>query len=260
MKISFFSNISRIGITSNLSAIASILAYEYDIHSLIFENHKNIINIENIMLKRKNNLFLLKEEENIHYINTGIDYIINNLKGEINIENFKDITTPILLNRIDYIKDSKYNMPMFDQKFNEICDVFLKNISNLNMNIFIDTCKRSLTTEKILEYSDIIIMNVSQDPIVIKECIKEYNRYFDKMFFIISMYEYDSYCNYKYIKKILGVNDDRIGVIPYNVEFRESLVQGTVLSFIVKNLSIKNNMYSYDFINELKEIAYKLVE
>lgn len=261
MKIAFWSNVSgKNGVTSNLACISVIGAIEHKIKSILIENHFNINNLESAFTSKRNNE--LVREDTYYFSHVGVDNLMKRLHSKASGCNvIKGASVNFLNKRIYYIPQSTIRMKdVFDQEFNQIIYPLLSTIDEFTDVAFIDTTNcDSMTSKIILEEVDLVVVNLSQDSLIINHFFENYSSLISKAFFIIGSYNKDSKYNLQNISRKYHIEKENIAVIPYNVELRDSLSEGAIVEFLSRNFNCRREDVNYYFINELRNATSMIV-
>lgn len=254
MKVAFWSNVSgKNGVTCNLACISIMGAIDCNITSTLIENHANVNNLENAFTNKQNSD--LVKENNYYFNHTGIDNLMKRLHAKVEVRNIvKKSSISFLNNSIYYIPQSNIKMnDIFEYEFNQIIYPLLNVIDESSDVAFIDTSNsEKMTTKIILEQVDLVVVNLSQDNIVINHFFEHYSSLISKSFFIIGSYNRNSKYNLNNISRKYHISRENIAVIPYNVELKDSISEGRIIEFISRNYNCRKEDYNYYFITELK--------
>lgn len=261
MKVAFWSNVSgKCSTTANTAALSVMSALECGNKVIVFENHSGICGLDSALIssgkipsKVYDNSFtyntigmnsLLRK---MHYSGCENESIINNVIG------FCD-------NRLLYIPGyNSINEDVFEYELNMVIERLLINLERFGQNVFVDTANNNnLSTKIILNEADIVVVNLNQNHKVIQDFFDNYSSILHKTFFVLGNYEPYSRFDIQAISKHYKIKPDCISAIPYNYEFREALLTGTVVDFILRNYNCSRRDDNYYFINQLKKTAIML--
>lgn len=266
MEVAFWSNIGgKNGVTSNLAGVSILLALEKKCKSILFENHCHMMNLERVLIRKKSSS-ILKEEENYFYNHLGMDSLIKNIHSNLYS---KDTLLKSSLNFLDhgiyYIPQSKHrNKELFEYELNQVIQPFLEKVNEISPITFIDTAgSRNLSTKVILSKADLVVVNLSQDPQIIDHFFENYSSLTSKAVFLLGNYNHNSKFNLTNIRRKYHIKKEQIAVIPYNIAYRDSLINGDTISFLLRNQKCKREDENYYFMKELKKataMIYKRIE
>lgn len=258
MEVAFWSNIGgKNGVTSNLAGISIMLTLEKRCPSVLFENHCHMMNLER-MLIRKRPSGLLKEEENYFYDHMGIDSLIKRIhSNQYSKETVLKSSLNFLNSGIYYIPQSKLmNKELFEYELNQVIHPFLEQLNDISPIIFIDTAGSSnLSTKVILSKADLVVVNLSQDLQIIDHFFENYSSLTSKAVYLLGNYNHNSKFNLLNIRRKYHISKEQIAVVPYNIAFRDSLISGDTISFLLHNQKCERKDENYYFIRELKKAA-----
>ena len=158
----------------------------------------------------------------------------------------------------------------FYTDYKKICENYLAAIEVSKKNydlVFVDLSKRvpENIRKKILEMSDVIIINLNQSLGTIEEylAIKEKEEIYKEDKVMISIGKYDKFSKYneKNITRYLK-EKNIISVIPYNTLFFEACTEGNLPDYFLKLRNVDSQDRNYFFIKEVENmcnnIQYKL--
>ncbi|AGC68354.1 hypothetical protein Cst_c13630 [Thermoclostridium stercorarium subsp. stercorarium DSM 8532] len=251
MQVSFWSDYHQLGTTSNMIAVALYTALRYRIRILMAHNHFERSTLEPAFI---DNSYL--EYSLMDFSDTGIDALSRFIKfNKIEKDEIASYTTTVLKNRLDLLTGTRNtNMDIYQSNMKETIQLILKSAGVYYDLVFIDTAPgNNEISKKILENSDLTVVNLSQNPHAIESFLKNFGDYREKAFFIIGKYDPNSRFNIKKIKKRFNLNN--IYAIPYDIEFADACVECRVIDFFIKNLKAdKKDIHGY-FIKSVAETA-----
>ncbi|MBD8045842.1 AAA family ATPase [Clostridium faecium] len=255
MKIAFWSNYhGQAGVTSNAIAIAVNLAMKYNVRVLLAHTQYVQSNMENA--------FLSIEERNLNDLDIGIDAIERVARSkDLNEENFASFTKSLIKNRLDLLEGSYQNRYELFEKINDTVTDILYYANKAYDFVFIDLNSgfNNSITNKVLEQSDIIIVNLSQNEKVIKDYFEKDKKELEritgnkKIILNIGNYDFNSKCSKKYINKAYKYNDE-IFCTPYIADFKDAINNHKVIDYFMINRNINNA-----FFEEVSKISEKLM-
>lgn len=261
MKVAFWSNIEgKNGVTSNLACISVMSALKYRLKSVILENHYNINNIENAFTSIQTNQFV--REENYYFNHLGLDSLMKRLNSKIRDEQMiKKASIGFFNNNIFYIPHSQIkSKEVLEYELNQVIMPLLLQSEEFSNLVFIDTINsNNITSKVILDEADLVVVNLSQDSIIINHFFENYSSLLSKSVFIIGSYNHNSRYNLKNIQRKYRIKNENIAVIPYNIELKDALSEGNVIEFISRNYYCKKEDSNYYFIKELKHATDMIV-
>lgn len=261
MKVAFWSNIEgKNGVTSNLACISVMSALKYRLKSVILENHYNINNIENAFTSIQTNQYV--REENYYFNHLGLDSLMKRLNSKIRDEQMiKKASIGFFNNNIFYIPHSQIkSKEVLEYELNQVIMPLLLQSEEFSNLVFIDTINsNNITSKVILDEADLVVVNLSQDSIIINHFFENYSSLLSKSVFIIGSYNHNSRYNLKNIQRKYRIKNENIAVIPYNIELKDALSEGNVIEFISRNYYCKKEDSNYYFIKELKHATDMIV-
>lgn len=237
-----------------MAGVGIMSALEYKKKVLMLENHFHINNLENALINRANNM--VREEELYYYNHIGMDSLIKKLHSSMETKDMIRVSAIEFLNQsIYYIPQSHLNnREIFEYQLNEVIHLLLDRIRQEADLAFIDTAGNSnLTSKVILSRADTVVVNLNQDPNIIRHFFENYNSLISKAVFLIGNYNRNSNYNLTKIRRKYHINKEKIAVIPYNIEFKDAMSSGNLIPFLSRNHDCKRDDENYYFITELKK-------
>lgn len=258
MKIAFWSNVGgKNGVTSNLVAISVILAMEKKLRSLLYENHCHVSSIEKALCIKETEPYV-RENEHYFYQHRGMDTLIKEMHASMYYQDMIEKASHSILNKcIYYIPQSNHvHEELFEHEFYQVIDPFLEQTESFSQVSFIDTAgSNNLSTKVILGKADLVVVNLSQEPCIIDHFFENYSSLIPKSIILIGGYNPNSTFNITSIRRKYHIPRDCIGVIPYNIGYKDAMGQGEVISFLSHNFQCGTQDENYHFMKELKKAA-----
>jgi hypothetical protein len=274
MHIVFWSNVhGQCGVTSNLAAMALELTLNYRYKVLMLHNEFNNPSLDEIFLDQGT-----LENVNDNMFDIGIDALMRYCKyNALNQENFKNYTTTILKNKLDLLQGTAMtNRENFYSELEHMEDHILNSALTYYDFVFSDATAGDCYSQSLLERADIIVVNLSQNKQVIKDFFNHevYSVYHEKCFFLMGKYDHASKYNRKNLirqfdfnqqnslKKLLGKND-KVGIIPYDVQYLDALNDGKATDYFLLGSKSSKKETKEPFFKGVKdsvEMLLKLLE
>jgi len=262
VQIAFWGNTrGKAGVTSNMAAVSALLAMEMKIKTILFENHISIHNLEHCFWEYSYDEFIM--ETPFYYHHQGIDQVMKRMDSNIKMQEvISDAAIEPIEHLLYYIPQSNTgNKEVFEYELNRILERLLKELQNFAEFVLIDTAAAdNLTTKVILESSDLIIMNVCQDPYVLADCFSRYSSIRDKCLYLMGNYDKYSRYSIKYVMRLFDIPKQKIAVIPYNTAFRDALSIGKTVPFLSRNMACHRQDENYYFMWELKRACQLIIK
>lgn len=256
MKVVFWSPVKgQSGSTSNLLAISIISTIIYEQYNIIVDSSKADCTLRNA---------LVGESKKEYFQKIGVDAVLRYMKSSaLNEEKIKNCTISLLDKHLDYIPPYSVNELYEEEMTESFCSV-LKIIERYQDFVFIDAGSgNSKVTKKIKESADIVIVNLPQNINVI-------NDYFEsntedelqcKSFYLIGNYNCNSRYNMKNLRRSYNeFNKKNTAIIPYNIEFYDSIIDGQTIDFIKKNINCSHCDKNHYFVKSCKKAANQILD
>lgn len=240
MKIAFWSNGgNNMCVTSNMACITSMISLKNSgmTREILLENHFNSRKGLEAVLVQQERLDFLRETGG-YYVKYGLEYILKRIfTGETHDEIVKNSTINLLLSNMFLLPSGMvFNKEVFNYDFSLVHNELFKMLERIGDYVFIDTeSNQNLSTKQILYDADIVVVNLSQDPKNIYDFFENYTSLKEKAMYIIGRYQPEKRWTRKRICYEYNIPMNRIGVIPYNVEFNDALEHGKMQHFLNYN-------------------------
>lgn len=261
MKIAYWSNEKgQAGTTANMAAISVMLAMGEQKRSVLFENHYNANNLEKMLVR--NDISMVRED-GYYYSQRGMDYLMRQLStGKTAQAVVKQVSVPLLHNHIHYIPQSPIvNKEVFAYQMQQMLFPILNCLEQTADFVSVDAeTGGNASTSMILSQADVVVVNLSQNPVALEHCFTNYASLQHKAVYIIGNYRADKEYTLDKILKEFPVNKERIGIIPHSEEFSDALHHGRLIGFLAKNYQCGNFHKNYPLIRECKNCARMIAE
>ncbi|PKM51548.1 MAG: hypothetical protein CVV02_06330 [Firmicutes bacterium HGW-Firmicutes-7] len=257
MQIAFWSTVhGQTTTTTNSVAIACAIALEYKMKTLITHSHFEKSTLEASMVDK---LFLNTGLTELK--DNGIDALSRLVKfSTLDNERILSYTTTLLKGRLDLLVGTKNtNKALYLSDFNNMIVTILNAIKRQYDLLIVDVpAGDSEINQKILDNSDIIVINLNQNINILEDFFKkDYPKFLHKCMFLISMYDESSSLGIRNLQRRYKVKDN-IGCIPYCRAFADACNDGKAIDFFVKNIRAEKNDLYYTFINEVRKSVISL--
>ncbi|MCD7825999.1 MAG: hypothetical protein LUH14_08570 [Clostridiaceae bacterium] len=237
MKISFWSNVRHAaGVTANMACISVLISLGRMGRSVLLENHYSVNGIGDILLASEK-IGRLREcgEYLNHY---GIEYVLKRLySGEAGDKLLHQAVIPLFFSSLNYLPQGRIvNKEVFNYEFSLVQEELFLLLESASDYVFIDTePNQNLSSSLILSEADLIVVNLDQNPVHLKDFFSNYDSIQEKAVYLIGRYRPEAFWNISRICKEYHIARNKIGVIPYNMEMEESMLQGHLLQFLNRN-------------------------
>lgn len=260
MKIAFWSNVhGKSGVTSNLACISVMSVLMERRKNILFENHFNINNLERML-----NESLMKEmirEYDVYY-RIGMEQLIRQIHSGYQLDTAVKSSSLTFMDEYIYYLPQNYfmNQEVLDYELNTVIKDMFQLMEKVERDVYIDTeTNGNLTSKIILQESDMVVVNLTQNPYILEDFFHNYGAITKKAVYLMGNYNPQSKYNSKYIQKKYQIEKNKIAVIPYNVHFQAAMTEGRVIGFINQIYKCNKKSENYYFINEVKK-AVSMIE
>ena len=273
--IAFWSNEEKeTGQTMSMVALSTYMAIEHNYRILNVSTSFKDETLEDsyFEMSKTNSLVNTLSENNISQI--GLE---SGVEGLIKIINSNKTSNNIV---------SNYTKVVFKDRLDVLCAPATKNyeeykeMARLYPNIlqvadrsydfvFVDISKKmpKELIKQILEFSDVIVANITQKLKIIDEFVKlkEENNFFKKNNILLNIGRYDKFSKYS-IKNVTRYLKEKkeIHAIPYNTLFFEACSEGKVAEFFLRlrrmDIDDRNVVFIQEIARLSKDLIYKIQE
>lgn len=272
--IAFWSDEKReTGQTLSMVALTTYMAIEHNYRILnvstnfkdgtLEDSYFNLEKIENLVKT-------ISQDQNQVGLESGVEGLIKIINSNKTTSNIVANYTKVAFNdRLDILcspRTEKY------EEYKEIAALYpnILQVADRSYDlVFVDISKRMAEEEKkkILELSDIIVVNMTQRLKIIDEFIKlrEENDFFKKNNILLNIGRYDKFSKYnvKNISRYMKEKKD-VNAVLYNTLFFEACSEGKVREFFLRLRKLDPEDRNAIFIQELarltKDLIYKMQE
>ena len=181
----------------------------------------------------------MMKEDYGYYNYGGIDSVLSRMENGI-------YTNRYFNNEIIRVKNSNlYFLPstrkggseLFNTRLYKILEKYIDELKKIDAIILIELCNGfEYVSKELLNSLDLLVVNISQDNKAIED-IRNNNMIMEKSVFVIGRYDDCSEFNLKNISRRYGIEEQYIGVIPYNVKFKDSVCQGRCKEFFDRHFN-----------------------
>lgn len=237
MKISFWSPVHRTaGVTTNIACISALMAIGRIGKTVLLENHYSMNSIGDILLMPEQVEQLREHGE--YYSRYGIEYVLKRLySGEPGEKLVHHASIPLLFSSMFYIPQGKVvNKEVFNYEFHLVYKKLFEALGQLSDYVFVDTEQnQNLSSSIILSEADLIVVNLDQDAVHLREFFENYASMQEKAVYLIGNYHAEAEWDISRICKEFHIPKNRIGAIPFNMELSDSMMQGRLLQYLNRN-------------------------
>lgn len=260
MKIAFWSNVrGQAGVTTNMICVSALITLGGIGRTVLLENHYSAYGLSEMLLQGDKIESLREYGE--YFNRYSIEYIMKRLySGEDGEKLIHQASIPLLFSNMYYVPQSQIvNREVFEYEFHLVKEKLFEALETTSDYVFVDTeANRNLSTNIILEEADLVVVNLDQNPMHVKEYFDHYASLQEKTVFLVGNYRPEVSYNVQEICKEYSVERDRIVGLPYHFELEESVKNGTVLSFLNRSYFQPMDKENEYFIRQLKR-ACKMI-
>ncbi|HHT97955.1 MAG TPA: hypothetical protein GXZ90_08700 [Clostridiales bacterium] len=200
---------------------------------------------------------LFKQKDSSIFHDIGLDAYLRYMNtGKIDEKFIQDISFSFFKELFHFLPCS--NKSIAEYKTNLLNSEFenFKLLEEYYDYIFVDLPNgNNKVAEYFLKNSDSNIINITQSKHIFDKINNNYIDLFDlnnNSRFIIGAYDKDSIYNIKNIIKLMPSLNKKLAVIPYNIEFMDSISNSKIMRFL-QNINLSEDDSSIDFINRINE-------
>lgn len=252
MNIAFWSSESgKCATSGNMLAIGTMASILYSLKTAFVQYDYFSKPIEEVFEGKKNSNLI--SDEVSYYQRGGIDDLLNmNKLHKADEDKIISCIKNVKNTRMFYIPSSKKVRNGLDDSS---CDFLAHTIpESLDKTVdisFVDNLNgMKRLSKKNMDSADVIVVNICQgindiSYILENEALRR------KTVFVVGKYDEDSNINLESIVQKYGLENDLVGVVPYNIHFHDAISEGRVVEFISKSMYSRRNDVNFQFINQL---------
>lgn len=260
VKVAFWSNANGpSGVSANLAAIsvASAISYPYTI--TVMENHICSNNLGQSYYSNHNLKYI--RERGVYYEGGGIEGLLRKVhRGDFLKEEVSDYRETIINNHLYYIPQSKViHNNTFSYELYINAQSFFNLLEKTTDIIFIDTAKDNISTKTILEESDLIVVNLIDDPVIHEDFFTHNSFLRDKSIFLVGMTADISGQHRTKLSDKYQIPFERIVEIPYNEFFNRAFHTGRVVEYISTNYQCDKSDDNFPFIQSIRKATKMII-
>ncbi len=256
MQVSFWSNSHQLGTTHNMAAAAVLAALEYRLRILMVQTHFDRSSLESAFIERR-----YLRSELVDFSDTGLDALSRFIRfNRVDKDVIAGYSTTILKNKLDLLFGTRNtNREIYVSNLKNVIGTILQAASAHYDLVLVDTAPGSNEiSEKILEQSDLIIVNLSQNIHILEDFLDGSTQTRDKQMILLGKYDPNSRFNLKAIRKMAG--SIQVMAIPYDIGFADACAESRVVDFFLKNLNVDRDDPHYPFIQAVRETVGAILE
>lgn len=191
----------------------------------------------------------------------GMDYLLKKSQYcQLNEKNAKEGVV-FVTDKLGYVPSAiRKNKLIYEEEFCAECQNVLKMLDQAADFVMIDCANvADSVRRRVEEKAQLIIVNVSQSECVLDEYFSTPELFRGKAMYCIGNYIREEPCNLKNIQRLYRIENQNIGVIPYNTEFLSSLNRGKVLQFFAEYPVKARRLRNREFFHESFRFADQIL-
>lgn len=254
LKLAFWSNFhGQNATTSNMLATSIMAVLLHKTKVFLGQSHYHLNNLEGPLI------LVSREERKDYFMNVGIDAIVRAIKSTyLDEEIIENCTLSYMNKRLILLPSTvKSNQSIYEDDLDRTIISILEAVSKYHDMVIMDVALRQNNiTSKILESADLIVVNLSQNINVLRDYEDNFLKSFQNknIVYIMGNYNPDSRYTIKNLRKsFCWLRSNNVGLVPYNIEFMDSISCGNIIPFFYKNMNVDKNDPNYYFIKEVKK-------
>lgn len=257
MQIAFWSDEPwQSGIVGNMVGISYMLSSMYAYQGLIMQTKFACPDFDYALIPETRRVQV--KEDFSYYRETGLDAVLSEAALHVQkSDSIKEHSIEIKKHKLYYLPGTyKTNKEVYEHNFYTSMERLLKAVNEFGDLVFLDVSgDKGILNKRLLEKSDMVIVNMSQNPAGIRRFFETNPSFIQKSVFLIGQYDADSKHHINNIRRRFHLSKEEMEAIPYNVNFLDSLSEGKAISFLEQNLECSKKDYNYSFIKGLMDTA-----
>ncbi len=258
MVVAFYSPMhGQTGTSSNLLSIALLLALKYQKKLFLMESHFEKNALESMLVK------MPKPRELSVYEDFGID-LLTRSKVLINLaeEQLINASFSFLNNQIHLLPGTRQiDRDIFEQSIHQtILDVI--EIADLHHDmVLIDVnASKNRLSNQILERADLIVVNLSQNPWLIKQFFKESQNEKEKIIYLLGNYDKNSHFNLRNLSyEFPMLSGKNTATILYDGSWRDAMFDANTIAFMRKKINSEGKKKKGPFLDGIEKACHLIL-
>jgi hypothetical protein len=261
VKIAFWSNgYMKRDALLNFAAIsiASVMRYPYTI--TILENYLDKDNLGKAFFTHFDKLDARYEGSGF-YEGGGIEGLLRRIyRNDSYPSLLRGYLREVIPKHLYYIPQGGIiNCELFDYELYHNINKLLGLLENNSDHCYINiTQQNHLSSNAILQESDLIVINLFQNPNYLDNFFKNYYSLIPKALFIVGDYSPKSFMSCKRMARLYDIPLEDIIPIPYNENFHEACKYGAAKEFLNCNFFCNIENANYIFIQGIRKAVYMI--
>jgi len=193
----------------------------------------------------------------------GIDALVRSIKSApLDKDIIHNCSISLLNKKLNLLAGTtKCNQEFYEYDLKMVMNNILKSVEKFHDIVYVDTNsgKRGLTLQ-VLDESDLIVVNLSQNKRMFDAYFEEYMFDARKTFYLIGNYDKNSKNNINNIRRrYKQINLFNSAVIPYNTEFSDAQSEGKLIDFMKRNINSNKDDVNRNFMAKVSEASNKIL-
>lgn len=253
--VSFWSPVhGQCGQTFNSVSFATYIATNYGIKTLIMHSQQEKNNLETAFYEKKTS------SDELLFDESGIDAIDRlAVTRQLSADNFKDYTKNLITDRLDILVGTSKKSETSYKNMATTMPYILACAKKVYDLVIIDINSGDLfdITRKVLEVSDISVINLNQNLELLKSYFNKdiYNLEINNKIYLLGNYEKNSIYSKKFISRMFGL--DKVFAVHRNTLAMDFYNKNSIIRYFMTNFT--DNTDDYEFLMDLKTLSEEII-
>lgn len=245
-------------VSSNMLAVSTMAAIKYNLNVSVMQSNYDINRIENAFMPVSS--MICMKEDFAYYRRQGIDEMIDGIIMKREGDIFEDALVRVSNTTLSYLPSTnETSADVYESECEKVVDSLSLIIKNAKRLTFVDCgVGQSAIDKNFIEKADLVVVNLEQDNQPISKEMSQDRSFMEKCIFLVGRYDCDSRYNLRTIKSKYRIDNRSISVIPYNISFKDSVLEGRLVDFMNRNLECEIYDDNYEFITGV-DYATKMI-
>ncbi len=252
MNIAFWgSTPGKSAVSSNMLAIAVYASIRYKIELNVMQAQYSTSRLEDSFMPISS--MICMKEDFAYSRREGIDELIDSICFNSAEIFFESALISIKNTYMYYLPStSEPTEELFERECEKNSVRLMELINRYDKPNLIDCRDGSgCLSKNMMNNCDLLVFNMEQSLHSIPKVIFENKELMEKSVFLIGRYDEASRYNIRNIRRKYHIDEERIAVIPYNIQFKDSVCEGKIVEYLSKNINCDKDSYNYYFISQL---------
>lgn len=245
-------------VSSNMLAIAVYTSVRYKMELSVMQAQFSTSRIEDSFMPISS--MICMKEDFAYCRREGIDELMDNICLNSTAIHFESALISVKNTHMHYLPStSEPTEELFERECERNSVRLMELINRYDKPNLIDCRDGSGRLSKmVMNNCDLLVFNMEQGLHSIPKVVFDNKELMERSMFLIGRYDEASRYNIRNIRRKYHIDEESIAVIPYNIQFKDSVCEGKIVEYLSKNINCDKDSYNYYFISQLNNAVKML--